>query len=72
MRFRATQKRRLAREVSLDSFHPQSPAAGLPPAATPSPSAHLMARERREQLLRALDRLPDEPLPGPRLYRNGV
>jgi RNA polymerase sigma-70 factor (ECF subfamily) len=59
-RFRATQKRRLAREVSLDSFHPYSPAEGLPPAAVPSPSAHLMARERRELLLRALDRLPDD------------
>ncbi len=59
-RFRTTQKRRLAREVSLDSFQaPASDGVALL-AADPTPSAHLLARERQELLLSALDRLPDD------------
>ncbi len=60
-RFRATHKRRLAREVSLDA--PAAPAAAanrLAAAAQPTPSAHLMAAERQDVLRRALDRLPDD------------
>jgi RNA polymerase sigma-70 factor (ECF subfamily) len=58
-RFRATHKRRLAREVSLDA--PCMPAASrVPAAAMPTPSAHLMARERQEVLRRAMDRLPED------------
>jgi RNA polymerase sigma-70 factor (ECF subfamily) len=60
-RFHTTQKRRLAREVSLDASNPPATSAeALPPASMPSPSAYLLARERREVLLRALDRLPDD------------
>ena len=59
-RFRTTQKRRLAREVSLDAPGPGTGGDGGPPAAAPSPSACLLARERQEVLLRALDRLPDD------------
>jgi RNA polymerase sigma-70 factor (ECF subfamily) len=59
-RFRTTQKRRLAREVHLDPSNPFVAAECLPPANVPSPSAHLMARERQELLLRALERLPED------------
>lgn len=59
-RFHTTQKRRLAREVPLDPANPRVAAEGLPPAAVPSPSAHLQARERQEVLLRALGRLPED------------
>src|SRR5262245_11813577 len=59
-RFRTTQKRRLAREVSLESCHPNTSTELLPPAAEPTPSAHLMARERQEVLMQALDRLPED------------
>jgi RNA polymerase sigma-70 factor (ECF subfamily) len=59
-RFRTTQKRRLAREVRLDGADPALATEALPAAAVPSPSAHLMARERQEVLLRALDRLPED------------
>jgi RNA polymerase sigma-70 factor (ECF subfamily) len=58
-RFRTTRKRRLSREVSLDAPG-QLAAAANGPAAAPSPSAHLLARERHEVLLQALDRLPDD------------
>jgi RNA polymerase sigma-70 factor (ECF subfamily) len=60
-RFRTTQKRRLAREVRLDACRPLADAdAALPPAPVATPSAMLLARERREVLLRALDRLPED------------
>jgi RNA polymerase sigma-70 factor, ECF subfamily len=60
-RFRTTQKRRLAREVRLDASHPLAAThAALPAAAVATPSAHLLARERQEVLLRALDRLPED------------
>jgi RNA polymerase sigma-70 factor (ECF subfamily) len=59
-RFRTTQKRRLAREVRLGSSDPLAATECLPPANVPSPSAHLMARERQELLLRALERLPED------------
>jgi RNA polymerase sigma-70 factor (ECF subfamily) len=59
-RFHTTQKRRLAREVPLDPANPRVAAEGLPPAPVPSPSAHLLARERQEVLLRALGRLPED------------
>jgi RNA polymerase sigma-70 factor (ECF subfamily) len=59
-RFRSSQKRRLAREVSLDSFHPPTTTDGFPAATQPSPSAHLLAQEREEVLWRALDRLPED------------
>src|SRR5262249_48345599 len=58
--FRATQKRRLAREVSLGfalshGVSDQGPGA----RAVLSPSAHLMARERQESLRQAVDGLPE-------------
>jgi RNA polymerase sigma-70 factor (ECF subfamily) len=59
-RFHTTQKRRLAREVSLDSSSSLTPTVDGLHAALPSPSAHLLARERQEVLLQALDRLPDD------------
>jgi RNA polymerase sigma-70 factor (ECF subfamily) len=59
-RFRTTQKRRLAREVSLDSSSPLAVNGDGLPATVPSPSAHLLALERRELLLRAVDRLPED------------
>jgi RNA polymerase sigma-70 factor (ECF subfamily) len=60
-RFRNTRKRQLAREVSLHSVRPLAVSDGGPgAAAVPSPSAHLMARERQEVLREALDRLPDD------------
>ena len=60
-RFRSTQKRRLAREVRLDACRPLTAAdSALPPAVVPSPSAHLLARERHEVLRRALERLPED------------
>ena len=59
-RFRTTQKRRLAREVRLDESGPLAATDGQPAAAAPSPSAYLMARERQEVLLRALERLPED------------
>jgi RNA polymerase sigma-70 factor (ECF subfamily) len=60
-RFHTTQKRRLAREVSLDSAGPLTASDdGLRVAAVPSPSAHLLAQERQEVLQQALDRLPDD------------
>jgi RNA polymerase sigma-70 factor (ECF subfamily) len=60
-RFRATQKRRLAREVRLDTSHPPAAIhAALPAAPVATPSALLLARERQEVLLRALDRLPED------------
>jgi RNA polymerase sigma-70 factor (ECF subfamily) len=60
-RFRTTQKRRLAREVRLDACHPLAAEdAALRAAAVSTPSAHLLARERQEVLLRALGRLPED------------
>ncbi len=59
-RFHTTQKRRLAREVPLDPAYPLVASEGLPAAAVLSPSAHLLARERQEVLLRALGRLPED------------
>jgi RNA polymerase sigma-70 factor (ECF subfamily) len=59
-RFRNTQKRRLAREVSLDSFQPPTATDDLPAAPVPSPSAHLLAQERQEILWRVLNQLPDD------------
>jgi RNA polymerase sigma-70 factor (ECF subfamily) len=60
-RYHTTQKRRLAREVSLDAAKPLVAGAnGLHDAAAPSPSAHLMARERQEVVQQAIDRLPDD------------
>ncbi len=58
-RFHTTQKRRLAREVPLDPARPPAAAEGVP-APSPSPSAHLLARERQEVLLGALGRLPED------------
>jgi RNA polymerase sigma-70 factor, ECF subfamily len=58
-RFHTTQKRRLAREVPFDPARPPGATEGLP-APAPSPSAHLLARERQEVLLRALERLPED------------
>jgi RNA polymerase sigma-70 factor, ECF subfamily len=59
-RFRTTQKRRLSREVHLDPSNPLVATESLPAATVPSPSQHLLARERQEVLLRALDRLPED------------
>jgi RNA polymerase sigma-70 factor (ECF subfamily) len=60
-RFRTTQKRRLGREVRLDAYHPQARGDdGVVATAAPSPSAHLLAREREEMVLGAMDRLPDD------------
>jgi RNA polymerase sigma-70 factor, ECF subfamily len=59
-RFRTTLKRRLAREVRLDVCHPLAAEGALRAAAVATPCAHLLARERREGLLRALDRLPED------------
>jgi RNA polymerase sigma-70 factor (ECF subfamily) len=59
-RFRITQKRRLAREVRLDSSNPLAATEPLPAAAIPSPSAHLLAQERQQVVQQALDRLPDD------------
>jgi len=59
-RYRATGKREASREISLQADTP-SAASGPPLAAdTPTPSQHLMARERIEQLQDALGRLPEE------------
>jgi RNA polymerase sigma-70 factor (ECF subfamily) len=58
--FRITQKRRLAREVRLDSAGARFAPEALPAAAAPSPSAHLLAEERQELVRQALDRLPDD------------
>jgi RNA polymerase sigma-70 factor (ECF subfamily) len=58
-RFHTTQKRRLAREVPLDPAARPAASEGLP-AAGPTPSALLLARERQEVLLRALERLPED------------
>jgi RNA polymerase sigma-70 factor (ECF subfamily) len=51
-RYRATQKRRLGREVALD--------AGGPPAHGPTPSAAVMADEEMDALYAAVHRLPDD------------
>ena len=59
-RFRSTQKRRLAREVRLDATRPLTEADAALPSPVASPSAHLLARERRELLRRALERLPED------------
>jgi RNA polymerase sigma-70 factor (ECF subfamily) len=75
-RFRTTQKRRLAREVSLNSLYRSAATGPREPARTgsgdrsagghaltapvPSPSAHLLAQEQQEILLRALNQLPDD------------
>jgi RNA polymerase sigma-70 factor (ECF subfamily) len=58
-RYRATDKRRLAREISLDAAGSDS----RPPevaADTPSPSGAAMAAEEQETLRRALDKLPED------------
>jgi RNA polymerase sigma-70 factor (ECF subfamily) len=59
-RYKATDKRQVAREVGLPAQTPTGPAGGGLPGDTPTPSAELMADERVAALHRAIDRLPDD------------
>jgi RNA polymerase sigma-70 factor (ECF subfamily) len=58
-RYRDTGKRQAGREVALQA---ETPSGAGPRLATdtPTPSQHLMAQERSEQLRCALERLPEE------------
>ncbi len=59
-RYRGTGKRQLAREVSLEAAAPPRHLRAELPAAAPSPSDRLIAREESRRVLDAVDRLPAE------------
>ena len=58
--YRATAKRRVAREIALDPGSSSALPGGAAYANTPSPSEEAMAQERAQALQRALARLPDD------------
>lgn len=58
--FRQTGKRRIDREVTLDTPDSSGSPAGQLPADTTSPSGQAAAGEQAELLRRAMDRLPED------------
>ena len=58
--FRQTGKRRIDREVALDTPDSTGGPAGQVPADATSPSGHAAAGERAELVRRAVDRLPED------------
>jgi RNA polymerase sigma-70 factor (ECF subfamily) len=58
--YRATAKRRVAREVALDPGSSSPLPGGAAYANTPSPSEEAMAQERAQALQWALEQLPEE------------
>jgi RNA polymerase sigma-70 factor (ECF subfamily) len=59
-RYRATQKRRVARETALSEVELPGDRDGGLRAQQPSPSTQLMALEQAQRLRQALERLPDD------------
>jgi RNA polymerase sigma-70 factor, ECF subfamily len=57
--YRATAKRSMDRELSLDAADTPSQDGGGVLVDTPSPSGHAMARERDDAMRAAMDRLPE-------------
>jgi RNA polymerase sigma-70 factor (ECF subfamily) len=58
--YRQTGKRRIDREVTLDTPDSSSSPAGQVPADQTSPSGHVAAGERAEMVRRAIERLPED------------
>jgi RNA polymerase sigma-70 factor (ECF subfamily) len=58
-RYRATDKRRVTREIPLAGDNSSTDSGG-PPAETPTPSAEAVAHEEAVELQRALDHLPED------------
>ncbi len=59
-RYRETSKRKVGREVRLETDTPSGEHERGLPADTPSPSSHVMADEQAQMLLAAMERLPDD------------
>jgi RNA polymerase sigma-70 factor (ECF subfamily) len=58
--YRQTDKRRIDREVALDTPDSSGAPAGQVAADTTSPSGHAMAEETADLVRRAMERLPDD------------
>ena len=59
-RYRGTDKRQIDREVALEPGSGSGPPGGHLPAATPSPSSHIVHAEQALALARALRGLPEK------------